>query len=74
MWKEAIQTELNSLAKREVFGPVVHTPKGVIPVGYKWIFVRKHNENNEILLENTMKLRKVSCRDLVLIMRKLILQ
>jgi hypothetical protein len=49
MWKEAIQTELNSLAKREVFGPVVHTPKGVIPVGYKWVFVRKRNENNEIV-------------------------
>ena len=26
MWKEAIQAELNSLAKREVFGPVVQTP------------------------------------------------
>ena len=35
MWKETVQTELNSLAKREVFGPVVHTPKGVRPVGYK---------------------------------------
>jgi len=34
MWKEAIQTEFNSLAKREVFGPVVQTPKGVSPVGY----------------------------------------
>jgi hypothetical protein len=35
MWKEAIQAELNSLTKREVFGPVVQTPKGVSPVGYK---------------------------------------
>ena len=24
-------------------------PKGVIPVGYKWVFVRKRNENNEIV-------------------------
>ena len=32
MWKETIQTELNSLAKHEVFEHVVHTPKGVIPV------------------------------------------
>ena len=32
MWKEAIQTELNSLEKREVFGLVVHTPKGVMPI------------------------------------------
>ena len=31
----------HSLSKREVFGPVVRTPKGVMPVGYKWVFVRK---------------------------------
>jgi hypothetical protein len=49
MWKEAIQAELNSLAKREVFGPVVQTPEGVLPVGYKWVFVRKRNEKNEIV-------------------------
>ena len=35
--------------KRDVFGPVVQTPKGVKPVGYKWVFVRKLNENNEII-------------------------
>jgi hypothetical protein len=35
MWKEAIQAELNSLAKCEVFGPVVQTPEGVSLVGYK---------------------------------------
>ncbi|RVW14192.1 Copia protein [Vitis vinifera] len=48
-WKEAIQVELNSLTKREVFGPVVQTPEDVKPVGYKWVFVRKRNENNEII-------------------------
>ena len=47
-WKEAIQAELNSLTKREVFGPVVYTPKGVKPMGFKWVFVRKRNENNEV--------------------------
>ncbi|KAL0537209.1 hypothetical protein IC582_026184 [Cucumis melo] len=47
-WKEVIQAELNSLTKREVFGPVVYTPKGVKPVGFKWVFVRKRNENNEV--------------------------
>jgi hypothetical protein len=40
---------LNSLAKREVFGPVVQTLEGVSPVGYKWVFVRKCNEKNEIV-------------------------
>ena len=34
-WKEAIQAELNSLTKREVFGPIVQTPEDVKPVGYK---------------------------------------
>ena len=43
-WKEAIQAELNCLAKREVFGPVVPTPENVKPVGYRWVFVRKRNE------------------------------
>ncbi|KAL6313754.1 hypothetical protein AAG906_010173 [Vitis piasezkii] len=32
-WKEAIQAKLNSLTKREVFGPVVQTPEVVKPVG-----------------------------------------
>ena len=47
-WQEAIQSELNSLAKREVFGPVVQTPSDVKPIGYKWVFVRKRNEINKI--------------------------
>ena len=47
-WKEAIQVELDSLAKCKVFGPVVQTPNDVKPVGYKWVFVRKRNDKNEI--------------------------
>ena len=30
-----MQAELNSLMKPDIFGPVVQTPKGVKPVGYK---------------------------------------
>lgn len=48
-WKEAMEIELKSLEKREVFGQIAHTPKGVKPVGYKWVFVRKRNEKNEIV-------------------------
>ena len=48
-WKVAIQAELDSLKKRNVFGPIVRTPAGVKPVGYKWVFVRKRNERNEIV-------------------------
>ena len=52
-WKEAIQVELNSLTKRELFRLVVQTPEHVKPVGYKWVFVLKRNENNEIIRYKT---------------------
>ena len=48
-WKDALKAELDSLEKRNVFGPVVQTPKDVNPVGYKWVFVIKRNETNEIV-------------------------
>ncbi|KAJ9540031.1 hypothetical protein OSB04_026537 [Centaurea solstitialis] len=48
-WKQAIQDELDSLTKRRVFGPVAPTPPNVKPIGNKWVFVRKRNENNEIV-------------------------
>ncbi|KAK4391512.1 Retrovirus-related Pol polyprotein from transposon RE1 [Sesamum angolense] len=52
-WKKAIQDELDSLNKREVFGPIIPTPKGVKPVDYKWVFVRKRNEQNEVVRYKT---------------------
>ena len=48
-WKEAMQAKLNSLIKREFFGPVVQTPEYIKRVVYKWVFVQKHNENNDII-------------------------
>ena len=48
-WEEAIKVELASLAKREVFGPITRIPDNVKPVGYKWVFVRKRNEKNEVI-------------------------
>jgi hypothetical protein len=48
-WKEAIQTEIASLYKRKVFSEVMSTPRGVFPVGYKWVFIRKRNEKNEVV-------------------------
>ena len=47
--KEVIQTKINSFAKCEVFGLVVHTPEANMHVGYKRVFVRKRNDNNEII-------------------------
>ena len=34
-WKEAIKTELRSLAKQEIFGPIVQTPTNIQQVGYR---------------------------------------
>ena len=48
-WEEAINAELASLAKRGVFGPITRIPDNVKPVGYKWVFVRKRNEKNEVV-------------------------
>ena len=48
-WKEAIKTELSSLAKRDEFGLAARTPNNVKPIGYKWVFVRKQNEKNEVV-------------------------
>jgi len=48
-WKKAIQVKLDSLKKRKVFGLVVPTPPKVKPVEYKWAFIRKRNEKNEIV-------------------------
>ena len=48
-WKEAIEAELNSLKKRGVFTSVIPTPHNVFPVGAKWVFVRKRNENNKVV-------------------------
>ncbi|GJX99553.1 copia protein [Tanacetum coccineum] len=33
---------------KSVFGPIVTTPRDVKPVGYRWIFVQKTNEKNEV--------------------------
>jgi hypothetical protein len=48
-WKDVIQSELNPLTKCEVFGPIVLTPEVMKPIGYKWVFVRKQNENNKVV-------------------------
>jgi hypothetical protein len=34
-WKEAIEVELASLTKREVFSSVISTPPKTFPVGFK---------------------------------------
>jgi hypothetical protein len=52
-WKDAIEAELNSLKKRKVFTEVMPTPPRTFPIGFKWVFVRKSNENNEVVRYKT---------------------
>jgi LysM repeat protein len=52
-WKEAIEAELNLHNKRKVFIEVIPTPPRTFSVGFKWIFVRKRNENNEVVRYKT---------------------
>ena len=49
-WEEAIQSKIASLNKREVFTLVMTTPSSIFPMGYKWVFVPKRNENNEVVI------------------------
>ena len=48
-WKDAIQAELASLNKQKVFTKAIATPPRVFPMGFKWVFVHKRNENNEVV-------------------------
>ncbi|KAK4400311.1 Retrovirus-related Pol polyprotein from transposon TNT 1-94 [Sesamum angolense] len=50
-WKKTIQDELDSLNKREVFGPIIPTPKGVKPVGYKYL----HENPRRIKMPEALK-------------------
>ncbi|KAM1467059.1 hypothetical protein ACFX2I_032204 [Malus domestica] len=52
-WKQAIQVELDSFVKCKVFGPIAPTPPHVKPVGYKWVFMRKRNEKNAMVIQST---------------------
>jgi hypothetical protein len=48
-WKEAIEVELSSFKKRKVFTDVIPTSPRIFPVGFKWVFVQKKNENYEMV-------------------------
>nr|GEU52566.1 putative RNA-directed DNA polymerase [Tanacetum cinerariifolium] len=49
-WKEEMQAELSLLNKRKVFGRTVLAPGVVKPIGYRWVFIRKRNENDEVII------------------------
>jgi hypothetical protein len=38
-----------SLTKRQVLSKVIPRPPQVFPMGFKWVFIRKRDENNEVV-------------------------
>jgi hypothetical protein len=52
-WKESIEAELDSLRKRDIFSNVIPTPPRTYHVRFKWVFIQKQNQNNEIMRYKT---------------------
>jgi hypothetical protein len=48
-WEEAINSELDSLIARKVFGPITIASATTHLTGYRWTFVRKRNAQGEIV-------------------------
>ena len=52
-WEEAIQAELTSLTKRDVYRPIARTFDNIKLVGYECVFIEIRNEKNEIVRYKT---------------------
>ncbi|CAM6082427.1 unnamed protein product [Calypogeia fissa] len=48
-WEKAINSELDSLIKRQVFGPIVPASPNTHLTGYKWTFVKKKNVQGQVI-------------------------
>ena len=40
---------MDSLIHRKVFGSILPTPLDIKPIGYKWTFVHKHNDQGHVI-------------------------
>lgn len=49
LWEAAINSELDSLIKRHVFGPVIPAKENTHYTGYKFTFIRKRNAKGEVI-------------------------
>ena len=68
-WKKAIQTELKSLAKREVFGPIVQTPKDIKLVGYQSLYESEISKMKSCDIKHALW-PKASHKNMELIMKR----
>ncbi|TPX51360.1 hypothetical protein SeLEV6574_g00337 [Synchytrium endobioticum] len=53
-WKQAIDAELASFSKREVFTKPMELPAGKPLVDYKWVFVRKRDSQGKVIKYKTI--------------------
>jgi hypothetical protein len=48
------QLRLSKVRLRKVFTNVIPTPPRIFPIGFKCVFIRKRNENNEVVRYKAM--------------------
>lgn len=48
-WLAAIESEMKSLQKRNVFGDITDLPQGKSIVGYRWVFAKKRNDKGVVV-------------------------
>jgi hypothetical protein len=44
-----MNSELDSLIKRQAFGPIIKAPLEIYLIGYKFMFVKKRNALDEVI-------------------------
>lgn len=48
-WEQAINSELDSLINKQVFGPIIPAPPNTQLTGYRFTFIRKRNAQGEVM-------------------------
>ena len=71
-WRQKIEVELDSLKKQKSFCLCSTYTSKCYP-SYKWVFIRRRNENNEVVIYKARLLLKGFRRDSILILIKHIL-
>ncbi|PKI43689.1 hypothetical protein CRG98_035920 [Punica granatum] len=55
-WLEAVKSEMDSMSKNQVWD-LVDPPKGIVPIGNKWIFNRKIGADGKVWLSNIFSMK-----------------
>ncbi|KAL0411077.1 UNVERIFIED_CONTAM: hypothetical protein Slati_3697400 [Sesamum latifolium] len=61
-WLEAMKFEMDSMGSNQVW-TLVDPPKGVRPVGCKWVYKRKLGANGEVTAARLVAKGYTQCRD-----------